>query len=133
MLAAEAGLEVGPRTHWYNADLAHEANAWAREAGAGDSLHREIFRAYFVRDENIGSVDVLARLADNLGLEGSALRNALSDRRYREQVRAEYAAAREIGVTAVPTFVAEGYAIGGAHPYETFRRLFAAIGEAPRG
>jgi predicted DsbA family dithiol-disulfide isomerase len=131
-LAREAGLEVGPRTHWYNSDLAHEANVWAQDRGHGEALHREIYRAYFIRDENIGSVEVLAAIAANLGLDADDLRRALEDRRYREQVRQEYEEAREVGVTAVPTFVADGYAIVGAHPYETFRRLMDALGQAPR-
>jgi predicted DsbA family dithiol-disulfide isomerase len=131
-LAQEAGLEVGTRTHWYNSDLAHEANAWARERGLGEALHREIMRAYFVRDENIGSVDVLTGIAAQLGYDAADLRRALDERRYHEEIQREYAEAREIGVTAVPTFVAEGYAIVGAHPYETFRRLMAAVSQAPR-
>jgi predicted DsbA family dithiol-disulfide isomerase len=76
---------------------------------------------------------VLVGLAIGLGLSGDDLRAALADRRYRANVVAEYQEAREVGVTAVPTFVAEGYAIVGAHPYETFRRLMAAIGQEPRG
>jgi predicted DsbA family dithiol-disulfide isomerase len=131
-LAREAGLEVGPRAHWYNSDLAHEASAWARDRGYGETLHREIYRAYFIRDENIGSIEVLTSLASNLDLDAEDLRGALQDRRYHEHVREEYAEAREVGVTAVPTFVADGYAIVGAHPYETFRRLMDALGQPPR-
>jgi predicted DsbA family dithiol-disulfide isomerase len=131
-MANEAGLEVGERTHWYNSDLAHEADQWAREQGAADAFHRAIYRAYFVQDRNIGSADVLVELANGLGLNGEDLHAALADRRYRADVLAEYQEAREAGVTAVPTFVAEGYAIVGAHPYETFRRLMAAIGQEPR-
>ncbi len=57
---------------------------------------------------------------------------ALAERRYRPQVRDEYEEARQIGVTAVPTFVAEGYAIVGAQPYEVFHRLMQAVGQRPR-
>jgi predicted DsbA family dithiol-disulfide isomerase len=131
-MAIEAGLEVGPRTHTYNGDLAHEANVWARENGHGDALHREIFRAYFIRNENIGAIDVLVAMAAGIGLDGQGLRQALVERRYRDEVLAEYAESREIGVTAVPTFVAEGYAIVGAHPYDSFRRLLAAVGQVPK-
>jgi predicted DsbA family dithiol-disulfide isomerase len=105
---------------------------WAREQGHGEALHREIYRAYFIRDENIGSIDVLTAVAATLGYDAEALRRALEERRYREDVQREYAEAREIGVTAVPTFVAEGNAIVGAHPYETFRRLMEAVEQAPR-
>lgn len=131
-MANDAGLEYGERTHWYNSDLAHEATEWARERGADDPFHRGIFRAYFVDDRNIGSPDVLAEIAIELGLDAADLRAALVDRRYRERVVEQYREAREIGVTAVPTFVAEGYAIVGAQPYDVFHRLMAAVGVKPR-
>lgn len=131
-MARDAGLEVGERTHWYNSDLAHEATRWARERGAEDALHRAIFRAYFVDNRNIGSADVLADIARGLGLDAADLRAALVDRRYRPDVLAQYEEARAIGVTAVPTFVAEDYAIVGAQPYDVFRRLMEAVGQAPR-
>jgi predicted DsbA family dithiol-disulfide isomerase len=74
----------------------------------------------------------LTEIAAKLGFDAQDLRQALEERRYREEVQREYAEAREDGVTAVPTFVAEGYAIMGAHPYETFRRLMAALNQSPR-
>jgi predicted DsbA family dithiol-disulfide isomerase len=35
-------------------------------------------------------------------------------------------------VTAVPTFVAGGYALIGAHPIDNLRKLLAAAGATPR-
>ena len=127
-LAKEAGLEYGERKHWYNSDLAHEATEWARDHGALDPMHRAILRAYFVDDRNIGAPEVLTELAADLGLDATDLGQALAERRYRERVVAQYEEARQIGVTAVPTFVADGYAIVGAQPYEVFPRLLAAVG-----
>jgi len=101
---------------------------WARSIGADDAIHRGIFRAYFVEDRNIGSVDVLVSLADAAGLDGQDLARSLDDRQYRDEVQHQYQEAREIGVTAVPTFVAEGYALVGAHPYESFHQLMASVG-----
>jgi len=131
-MATDAGLEFGKRTHWYNSDLAHEATLWAREHHAEDAFHRAVFRAYFVDNTNIGSPDVLADIATDLGLDAADLRAALAERRYRQEVQAQYEEAREIGVTAVPTFVAEGYAIVGAQPYDVFHRLMSALGQQPR-
>lgn len=76
-----------------------------------------MFEAYFVHDRNISSADILAELAGEIGLPGDELRAALADGRYLPQVRAEYQEARELGITAVPTFIAGGYALVGAHPY----------------
>ena len=131
-MAEAAGLEVGQRTHWFNTDLAHEATEWAAEQGDVDAFRRAIFRAYFVDGRNIGDPPVLAELAADVGFDPADLRAALSERRYRERVQEQYAEARDVGVTAVPTFVAGGYAIEGSQPYEVFRRLMAAVGQPPR-
>jgi len=132
-LADEAGLEHGPRSHWYNSTPAHEAAEWAAEQGASDGFRKAIYRAYFVNDQNIGSADVLGAIAESLGLDANDLRAALADGRYRDRVAAQYEESHAVGVTAVPTFVAGGYALVGAHPYENFHRLMATAGIKRRG
>ena len=129
--AAENGLEVGERTHWYDSTPAHEAVEWAVEHGGADELRRAVFRAYFVHDRNIASPKVLADLAEGAGLDGEALRAALQEGRYRERIAAQYEEARSVGVTAVPTFIAQPYALVGAHPYENFRKLMDSVSAAP--
>ena len=114
-----------------NATPAHEATEWAKaqQPGKEHDLRRAIFRAYFVFDRNIGSPDVLAELATDIGLDGNDLRQALSEGRYKAEIERQYLEAREVGVTGVPTFIAEDrYAVVGAQPYETFLRLMEAVG-----
>jgi predicted DsbA family dithiol-disulfide isomerase len=130
--AQAEGLEVGERTHRYNSTPAHEAAFWADEQGKGDELRKAIYQAYFRDNTNIGSIDVLADLATGLGLDGAELRQVLEDRRYRGKVLEQFQQAHEVGVTAVPTFVAAGYALVGAHPLENFRKLMEAAGEQPK-
>ncbi len=127
-LADDAGLEHGTRSHWYNSTPAHEAAEWADEHGAGDAFRKAIYRAYFVNDENIGSVDVLASIAETFGLDANDLRAALTEGRYRDRVEGQYDESRAVGVTGVPTFVAGGYALVGAHPYENVHRQMDAAG-----
>ena len=81
-----------------------------------------------MHDRNIGSPDVLAEIATELGLDAGDLRAALAEGRFREAVREQYDEARAVGVTAVPTFVAGGYALVGAHPLENLRKLMDAAG-----
>ncbi len=130
-LAAEAGLPFGVRTRWANSRLAHEAAEWAREQGAFDAYHRALFRAYFVDALNLGDVAVLADLAAGCGLDAGALREALAAGRYRAAVQAQVDEAADLGVSAVPTFVAGRYAVVGAQPVEMLRRLMAAAEAAP--
>jgi predicted DsbA family dithiol-disulfide isomerase len=125
-VAAAAGLPYGQRTHWYDSLPAHEAALWgdAQDAGArGEELRRAIYRAYFVDDLNIGAPDILARLADGVGLDGEALRAALADGQYRDAVREQFEIARSIGVTGVPAYVAGKYLMIGAQPVEVYRQL----------
>ena len=132
-LAEADGLEYGERTHWYDSKPAHEATLWAGALGRADDLNRGVFRAYFVHNRNIGSADVLAEIAANLGLDADDLRAALAEGRHRAEVEQEYAEARMLGVTAVPTFVAANRAaLVGAHPYENFEKLMAHVGAERR-
>jgi predicted DsbA family dithiol-disulfide isomerase len=127
-LAEAAGLEYGERTHWYDAGPAHQATVWAEVLGQADAIKRAVFRAYFVHNRNIGSADILAGLAVEIGLDGADLRAALAEGRHRAEVERQYAEARAIGVTAVPTFVADDRAaLVGAHPYENFQKLMAHV------
>lgn len=131
-LADQAGLPYGDRSHWFDSEPAHEASEWASEQGAGERFRHAIYEAYFVQNINIGSPDVLVKIANELGLDGESLRQALNDQRYRNRVTEQFAEAHQIGVTGVPTFVAGGYAVVGAQPYEMFVRLMETVGAQRR-
>jgi predicted DsbA family dithiol-disulfide isomerase len=131
-LADQAGLPYGDRSHWYDSEPAHEASEWASEQGAGEKFRHAIYDAYFVKNINIGSPDVLAKIANDLGLDGDDLREALKEERYRERVTEQFQEAHQVGVTGVPTFVAGGYAVVGAQPYEMFIRLMETVGAQRR-
>lgn len=106
---------------------------WADDRGKGQEFRDAVYRAYFARNANIGSADVLAAIAAELRLDETDLREALAEQGYRPQVLSQFEGARQLGVTAVPTFVASGYALVGAHPLENFRRLMELAGQEPSG
>jgi predicted DsbA family dithiol-disulfide isomerase len=82
-----------------------------------------VFDALWLDGRDIGDVDVLADLADVVGLDPGFVRDAVDDEAIREAVFDEFAAAQRQGVTGVPTFAYEGYAARGAVPPEQLRRL----------
>ena len=129
LMAAE-GLEYGDRTHTYNSRLAQELAVWGDEAGVTDALHDALFRAYFVNAQDLGSIDVLVDIADAMGLDASEARSVLEGRRYESTVDAHWAHARTVGVTGVPTFVADGFGVVGAQPYEALEGLMTQVGVA---
>src|SRR5262245_16865457 len=70
-----------PRTR-----LAHEAAAFARDAGGFERLHRALLRAFFEEGRDVGDARVLAELAFGAGLDGDALHEALAEGRYAHDV-----------------------------------------------
>ena len=122
-LMDEEGLPYGQRTHTYNSRLAQELGKWADTQPGGEAIHDALYRAYFVEGLNIGDVDVLVGIADRVGLPPEAARQVLEQRSFSAAVDDDWAKSRAIGITGVPTFIAGGYGVVGAQPYETLELL----------
>jgi predicted DsbA family dithiol-disulfide isomerase len=82
-----------------------------------------IYDALWQEGRDIGDVDVLADLADDVGLDPDEIRDAIDDETLRAEVTERFTAAQQQGITGVPTFAYEGYAARGAVPPEQLRRL----------
>jgi predicted DsbA family dithiol-disulfide isomerase len=113
---------------------AHAAAHWAREHGHFDEYHAALFRVFFERGENIGEVDILVGLAQELKLDGEALRVALDSREYEGRVVADEREAEALGIRGVPAFVADRRALlSGVHPVEDLKELIARVRRNGRG
>ena len=121
-MAAE-GLPYGNRTMTYNSRLAQELGKWADTQPGGEAIHDALFRAYFVDGKNIGDVDVLIDIGRGVGLDEAKAREVLAQRTFKAAIDADWAKSRAYGVTGVPTFVAGGYGVVGAQPYEALEQL----------
>ncbi len=127
-LMAAAGLQYGDRTHTYNSRLAQELAVWADGLGATNLLHDALFHAYFVDGRNLADPDVLVAAATSSGLDAREARAVLEERLFAEMIDADWDAARQAGVTGVPTFVAAGFGVVGAQPYEALESLMMRVG-----
>lgn len=86
-LAAEAGLVMSSPSILANTHLALESAEFARDrGGAFVTFHRRLFEAYFQDGLNIGSPEVLVKLAEEVGLHADELRTALAEHRYRARL-----------------------------------------------
>ena len=121
------GLEYGRRTHTYNSRLAQELGKWADQNTTKENnynaIHDALYKAYFVNSLNIGSKDILKEIAASLELPKIEVEAVLFDRTHKNAVDADWAKSREYGVTGVPTFIAGGYKLVGAQPYEMLKQL----------
>jgi predicted DsbA family dithiol-disulfide isomerase len=94
---------VSPQPHTH---LAFEGYQYAKERGKGNDYNHRLLRAFFVEGQDIGAIDVLTKLAGEVGLKESEFHEALQTRRYREAHRqALRHAYDEAGVTGVPMFL----------------------------
>jgi len=72
-------------------------------------------------------------VAASVGLDVDESREVLMSKRYTDDVRADIAAARQIGVTGVPFYVFEDkYAVSGAQPPEVFEDVLRQVWEMTR-
>ena len=126
-LAARYGVEMNfpqykPRSRW-----AHEAAEFARDQDQFEAMRAALFRALFVANRDIGTVDVLADVATGIGLDAAALRSALADGLYTARVRELEQISWQLGVRAVPTVVfGDTVAVEGAQPYEVLKQAIEA-------
>ena len=58
--------------------LAHEGYQFAERAGKAKVYNQRVFSAFFQDDLDIGDLDVLTRLAEEIGLDSGAFRAALA-------------------------------------------------------
>ena len=132
-LMDQEGLPYGRRTHTYNSRLAQELGKWADTMpGGGDALHDALYRAYFVDARNIGDPEILVEIAEKVGLPAGEAHAVLVERRFKDAVDADWARSRQYGITGVPTFVAGGYGVVGAQPYEALVQLVEKAGAQRR-
>ncbi|GIJ79533.1 Predicted dithiol-disulfide isomerase, DsbA family [Micromonospora phaseoli] len=127
-VGASVGLELNyERAISANTFDAHRLIEWAEQRGRGAEMVEALHRAHFTDGVDIGSRAALAETAAGVGLDGDDARRFLDSNEGVAELNSELAAARELGVTSVPTFVLAGkYAVTGAQEPAT---LLAALAE----
>ena len=112
---------------------------WHKNSGSGPtpSRNRVIFMTpssgrILSTGKNIGRIDTLVEVANSVGLAADKARDVLETRQFQAAVDADWQRARALGITGVPTFVANGRGVVGAQPYEVLERLVLVAGGAPR-
>ena len=98
----------------------------------GDAIHDALDRAYFVDGLNLAKQDILLDIARQLGLPETDAQDVLAARAYKAAVDADWQRSRELGSTAVPTFVVGDRGLVGAQPYEALERLVVEAGARER-
>lgn len=99
---------------------AHRLIWFAGQNGLQDAAMEAVFKAYFVKGRDIGDQTVLADCAVEAGLPRQTVVDFLAGELASKEMRAADQAAREAGVSGVPSFFLDGYSLfSGAMPAET--------------
>ena len=107
----------------YNTRLAQEVGLWAAEQGRGEPFHLAAFKAYFAEGLNLASKGVLLGVVESAGLPSEEAGEVMEKRLFSGAVDRDWALARELNITAVPTFILGGKRLVGAQPYEELVRF----------
>ena len=122
---ADAMLDVDevPDVDSWNAQQAALYVKRERDRDAFLAFYDAVLEAYWTGGRDIGDPDVLADLADDVGLDPGDVRAATADEELADDLAGAFDEATRVGVTGVPTFVNGGQAARGAVPPEHLQRL----------
>ena len=111
-----------------NTTDAHRLIHWAAPEGLQTRTAMALFRRYFELGQDVSEARVLVEAAEEAGMDGAAVATLLAGDADRAEIASEAAAAREMGVTGVPTFVIAGqYVLNGAQPPEIWDDVIAQL------
>ncbi len=89
--------------------LAWEGWHYAQEKDLGDAYARRMYRAYFAEELDIGDVEILVKLAEELGLDSSEYRRVLEEGTYREKEKRATDYSREfLQIKSIPSIFVDG-------------------------
>lgn len=126
--AQKLGVTINHRMQVPNSRRAHEATEFARARGKLEDFHHEVLVQYWTHGADIHDWAVLKAVAASVGLDGDAMQREVDAGQWKSAVEAGLAAAQEIGVSAVPTFViGEKFGVQGAQDAAVFRQAFKRL------
>lgn len=111
-----------PYTH-----LAFEGYQFAKTHHQAEAYNERLLKAFFQEDRNIGELEVLVQLAEEIGLLAAEFEQSLIERKYQTvHQKALKHAYEEVGVTSVPTLVIGGRVLPGMLQKENLQEFIQA-------
>ncbi|MFK7938171.1 MAG: DsbA family oxidoreductase [Roseovarius sp.] len=130
--AEAAGLSINFEgiTRTPNTLNAHRLIHWAGIEERQTPVVMQLFKAYFEEGQDIGDIDVLADVADSVGMDAAVVRKLLQSDADMDDIRKRDTQFREMGVTGVPTFIVAGqHAVPGCQPAELWVKVIDELND----
>lgn len=113
-----------------NMNKGHQLIRWAKTQERQLDMVERLLAAHFEEGRHVGRDEDLADLAAELGLDREDALTALRDDRHVDDVQADQARARQLGIQGVPFYVFEGqYGVSGAQDPSTFADVLRQLVE----
>lgn len=120
---SQFGLQFNQLELLSNSHLSLIAGEFARDHVKFHEYHEAVFKAYFADGEDIGKVEVITGILNELNLDVDEFIAAAKDMVYENRLQQASSAAHINQINSTPTFIVnDKYAIVGAQPVESFRR-----------
>jgi len=101
---------------------------YAKKFGKQVPLMKRLFKAHFEEGIDVGDIQALARLGEEVGLAKDEVQKVLESSDYKEDVVGDHASATLMGISSVPYYVLnEKFGMAGAQSVEDF---LSALNEA---
>lgn len=128
--AKQAGVDMDPDKpeRIPNTLNAHRLIHWAGIEGKQTAMVSALFRAYWRDGRDIGDPEELTDIAEEVGLDSTAIARLLATDADADDLLARDVDARKKGVTAVPTFlIAQQYVVSGAQPPDVWAQIIEEL------
>ena len=110
----------------------HRLIRFAMREDKQDDMVEALFNAYFIEGRDIGEIDTLAAVAEEIGIDPDLALEYLRGDEDREQIAAEDELGRRMQITGVPTFIFNRQVVAaGAREPEVFLEAFEVAAQHP--
>ncbi len=113
----------------YRTTNAHMATFYARDMGKFKEFRDRIYRARWMEDLDLESPDVLARMGEEVGLDGEEIMKVIAEKRYLGALHSQRAQGKSLGIHGIPSFVVEGKIFWGQDPIDDVKAEIARVRE----
>jgi predicted DsbA family dithiol-disulfide isomerase len=128
-MADAIGLKIKPPATLSNSHAALEAAEFARESPLGEQFEERVYRAYFQEGRNLGTRGLVSELASEVGIDSSAMDEALASGKYDLKLKNNALVANQRGVGGVPTFFLGDFPLVGAQSEDVMRLVLTRARE----
>ena len=124
------GAEVGFTFNYFddikmvNTSRAHQLLCWAETQGKRHELHTALTEGYFTRHKDLNMNDVMAEIAESVGLDADEALAVLADGRFEDEVRGKQFLWEKRGIQGLPAMIFnKKYLVAGAQGVEGYTSL----------